>query len=227
MAQTNMILLGPPGAGKGTQAEQLVHDYCPVHVSTGDMLRAAVKAGSELGLQARRHMDAGELVPDALVIGIVRERLAAADIQERGVLLDGFPRTIAQAEALGQAMAELKMTPPVVINLSVADEVLVRRLSGRRMCRACGAIYHVDREGVQVGDECPAEACQGEIYQRDDDRPEAIQERLAVYHRQTSPLIDYYGQQDRLLSIDGSGTPAEVAGRVDAALAERGVRKCG
>lgn len=222
-----MILLGPPGAGKGTQAEQLVHDYCPVHVSTGDMLRAAVKAGSELGLKAKQYMDAGELVPDALVIDIVRERLAAADIQERGVLLDGFPRTIAQAEALGRAMDELRMKPPLVINLSVADEVLVRRLSGRRMCRVCGGIYHVDREGVQVGDECPAQDCQGEIYQRDDDQPEAIQERLGVYHRQTSPLIEYYEKQGCLLSIDGSGTPAQVAARADAALATAGIRKCG
>ncbi|MBU0611072.1 MAG: adenylate kinase [Armatimonadetes bacterium] len=225
MAQTNMILLGPPGAGKGTQAEQLVADYCPVHVSTGDMLRAAVKDGTELGVRAKQFMDAGELVPDELVIGIVKERLAAADIQERGVLLDGFPRTIPQAEALGAAMADLSMVPPVVINLAVDDAILVRRLSGRRMCRGCGAIYNVDRDNVGVGDKCPS--CGGEIYQRDDDCAEAIQERLNVYHRQTSPLIEYYAGQGNLLAIDGSGTPAEVAGRVDEALAARGAGKCG
>lgn len=227
MAQTNMILLGPPGAGKGTQAEQLVKDYDVVHVSTGDMLRAAVKNGTELGLKAKQFMDAGELVTDELVIGIVRERLAEADIQEQGVLLDGFPRTIPQAEALGQAMAELGMTPPLVINLSVPDEVLVRRLSGRRMCRQCGGIFHVDRDHVEAGDSCPADQCEGEIYQRGDDQAEAIQERLSVYHRQTSPLIAYYDKLGRLVNIDGSGTPPEVAKAVDQALDARGLRKSG
>jgi len=224
MAQTNLILLGPPGAGKGTQAEQLVNDYGAVHVSTGDMLRAAVKNGTDLGLQAKQFMDAGELVPDSLVIGIVKERLAAADIQEHGVLLDGFPRTIPQAEALGQAMAELGMSPAVVINLSVPDEVLVRRLSGRRMCRGCGAIYNVDRDGIDVGDKCAP--CGGEIYQRDDDCAEAIQERLHVYQRQTAPLIEYYQAQGNLLAIDGNGDRETVGGRVDAALAARGIGKC-
>lgn len=227
MAQTNMILLGPPGAGKGTQAEQLVKDYDVVHVSTGDMLRAAVKNGTELGLKAKQFMDAGELVTDELVIGIVRERLAEADIQEQGVLLDGFPRTIPQAEALGQAMDSLNMQAPVVINLSVDDAVLVRRLSGRRMCRGCGAIYHCDRDHLDAGDVCPADGCGSEIYQRDDDQAEAIQERLAVYHRQTSPLIDYYRERGNLLMIDGSGTPPEVGVLVDQALAARGIGKCG
>jgi len=225
MAQVNMILLGPPGAGKGTQAEQLVSDYQPVHVSTGDMLRAAVKDGTELGLKAKQFMDAGELVPDALVIGIVKERLAQADIQAQGVLLDGFPRTIPQAEALGEAMGDLKMVPPVVINLAVDDAVLVRRLSGRRMCRGCGAIYNVDRDGIDVGGKCPT--CEGEIYQRDDDQAVAIQERLNVYHRQTSPLIEYYEAQGNLLAIDGSGSPAEVGARVDAALAARRIGERG
>lgn len=225
MGQINLILLGPPGAGKGTQAERLVADYGVVHVSTGDMLRAAVQAGTELGRQAQRYMEAGELVPDELVIGIVRERLAAPDIQTHGVLLDGFPRTIAQAEALGRTMAELNMTPPLVIVLAVPDEILVRRLSGRRMCNKCGAIYHIEREAVEVGDPCPAPGCAGVIYQREDDRPEAIKERLAVYIRQTKPLIDYYERQGNLLSIDGRGTPEEVAQRVGEILAARGLRK--
>lgn len=224
MPQTNFILLGPPGAGKGTQAAQLVNDYCVVHLSTGDMLRAAVANGTELGLKAKAHMDAGELVPDALVIGIVQDRLSSEDIQRNGVLLDGFPRTLPQAEALDKAFEELAMTPPVVVNLSVADEILLRRLTGRRMCRACGAIYHIDRDKLEAGDKCPQ--CGGEIYQRDDDRVEAISERLAVYHRQTSPLIDYYTAHGNLIAIDGSATPPEVGQRVESALTARGIRKC-
>ena len=225
MAQTNFILLGPPGAGKGTQAERLVSDYCVVHVSTGDMLRAAVANGTELGLKAKAHMDAGELVPDALVVGIVSDRLSSEDIQRNGVLLDGFPRTIAQADALATAFKELAMNPAVVVNLSVPDDVLLRRLTGRRMCRGCGAIFHIDRDHVDAGDKCPS--CGGEIYQRDDDRVEAITERLSVYHRQTSPLIEYYSALGSLVQVDGSATPPEVAGRVDSALSAKGIRKCG
>ncbi|MEN6303497.1 MAG: adenylate kinase [Armatimonadia bacterium] len=224
MAQTNFILLGPPGAGKGTQAEQLVSDYCVVHVSTGDMLRAAVASQTELGLKAKAFMDAGELVTDELVIGIVQERLAAEDIQTNGVLLDGFPRTLPQAEALGKAMESLAMNPPVVVNLVVPDDVLLRRLTGRRMCRGCGAIFHIDRDGLDVGDKCPQ--CGGEIYQRADDQVEAISERLSVYHRQTKPLVQYYTETGNLVTIDGSATPPEVAQRVDEALQARGVRKC-
>jgi adenylate kinase len=225
MAQTNFILLGPPGAGKGTQAESLVTDYCVVHVSTGDMLRAAVANGTELGLKAKAHMEAGELVPDALVIGIVSDRLSSEDIQRNGVLLDGFPRTIAQADALDIAFKELAMKAPVVVNLSVPDEVLLRRLTGRRMCRGCGAIYHIDRDGLDVGDKCPS--CGGEIYQRADDCVEAISERLVAYHNQTSPLIEYYSAKGNLVAIDGSATPPEVAGRVESALGAKGIRKCG
>jgi adenylate kinase len=225
MAQTNFILLGPPGAGKGTQAEQLVRDFGVVHVSTGDMLREAVAKQTALGLQAKAHMDAGELVPDALVIGIVRERLDAADIRTQGVLLDGFPRTLAQAEALDAAVVELALNPPLVINLNVPDDILIRRLTGRRMCRACGAIYHIDRDHVDVGDKC--KQCSGEIYQRSDDQVEAISERLAVYKNQTAPLIEYYTKQGQLIDIDGSATPPEVGQRVDAALAAIGLEKCG
>lgn len=219
----NYILLGPPGAGKGTQAEQIAREYGAVHISTGDMLRAAVAAQTELGVQARRYMDAGELVPDELVIGIVRERLDKEDIRAQGALLDGFPRTLAQAEALDEAMRELALSEPVVINLVVPDEVLLRRLTGRRMCRGCGAIYHIDREGLDVGDKCPA--CGGEIYQRSDDDPTAIAERLEAYHRQTAPLIEYYAAKGWLLPIDGTGTPAEVGAALSEALSTLG--KCG
>lgn len=221
MAQ-NFILLGPPGAGKGTQADQIVTEYGALHVSTGDMLRAAVANGTELGIKAKQFMDAGELVTDELVIGIVRERLDAADIRAQGVLLDGFPRTLPQAEALDAAIADLGLGTPLVINLVVPDEVLMRRLTGRRMCKGCGAIYHIDREGLDVGDKCTA--CGAEIYQRSDDAPGPIGERLAVYHKQTAPLISYYEAKGCLLPIDGVGSPAEVGERLTAAMAQRG--KC-
>jgi adenylate kinase len=225
MAATNMILLGPPGAGKGTQAEQLVADYGLIHVSTGDMLRGAVAAGTELGQQAQAFMNRGELVPDELVIGIVRERLDGDDIREQGVLLDGFPRTVAQAEALGEAIKGLALTPPVVVNLTVPSDVLLRRLTGRRMCRQCGAIYHIERDQVETGQRCLVEGCGGEIYQRADDQIEAISERLAVYERQTSPLIEYYQALGQLLDINGDGTPQVVGERVEQALQAAGIGK--
>lgn len=226
MAATNMILLGPPGAGKGTQAERLVADYGLIHISTGDMLRGAVAGGSELGLQAQAYMNRGELVPDELVIGIVRERLDAADIRAQGVLLDGFPRTVAQAEALSEAIIGLALSPPVVVNLTVPSAALLRRLTGRRMCRQCGSIFHIDRDEVEVGTPCPVTGCGGEIYQRGDDQPEPIGERLAVYLRQTAPLIEYYTAKGQLIDIDGDAPPPVVAERVEQALSAAGIEKC-
>lgn len=218
VADWNMILLGPPGAGKGTQAERLVEDYGLVHLSTGDMLRDAVATETELGQKAQGYMDAGDLVPDELVIDIVKDRLDAEDVRENGVLLDGFPRTIPQAEALDEVLADLDLGDVVVVDLDVPDEEVIRRLSGRRSCRDCGAIYHVDREGLDVGDTCPK--CGGEIYQRSDDNPESIAARLSEYRQKTAPLTDYYSRDSRLLSCDGSGTPEETHINITTALKE-------
>jgi len=153
-------------------------------------------------------MDAGELVPDELVIGIIRERLGLDDIKQSGVLLDGFPRTIVQADALQEIMDATELGEVVVINIAAGDDALIRRLAGRRMCRDCDAIFHIDRDGVDAGDECPE--CGGEIYQRSDDQEEAIAERIRTYHAKTAPLIEYYTEKGLLIEIDGSGTPDEV-----------------
>lgn len=219
---TDVILLGPPGAGKGTQAEFLVESLGITHISTGDMLRAAVAKGTTLGLEAKQYMDAGKLVPDELVVGIVRERIVEPDC-EGGFLLDGFPRTIPQAEALDAAIGELGLEAPIVVNMEVEDEELVRRLSGRRMCDQCGAIFHISREDVDTGDACPESGCDGKVYQRSDDQPEAIRERLGVYKAQTEPLIEYYEQKGQLLRVEALGSVAEVNERVTAALGEKGM----
>lgn len=196
----NLILLGPPGAGKGTQAKMLIEQFGIPQISTGDMLRAAVAAGSELGKKAKACMDAGTLVPDDVVIGIVGERLAQPDC-DKGFILDGFPRTVAQADALGETLAAIGKKLDAVISLEVDSEALVERLTGRRTCRACGQGFHVrfdppSKEGV-------CDACGGELYQRDDDREETIRKRLQVYQEQTAPLIDYYQREGLLSSIDG------------------------
>jgi adenylate kinase len=163
-------------------------------------------------------MDAGELVPDEVVIGIVRERLAQADIQERGVLLDGFPRTLAQAEALAEVLSAVGLPAPTVVNLKVGEDELVERLSTRRICRACGAIYNLRYDHLDVGDACPK--CGGEIYMRDDDKPEAIRERLRVYHAQTAPLIEYYRALGQLIEVEAGGRPEEVGDVVVAAVSD-------
>lgn len=221
MADWNMILLGPPGAGKGTQAERLVDDYGLIHLSTGDMLRAAVANDTELGRRAKEYMDAGDLVPDELVIDIVRERLDSEDVREHGVLLDGFPRTIPQAEALDEVLGELDLGEVIVANIQVSDEEVIKRLGGRRMCKDCNAIFHVDRDGLDVGDKCPE--CGGEIYRRSDDTPEAISERLDAYKQKTAPLVDYYARDARLMNVDGSGTPGETHDNLIEALRERDI----
>lgn len=218
--ENNVVLLGAPGAGKGTQAKMLSQRLGVPHISTGDILRGAVAADTELGRQAKGYMDRGELVPDELVIAIARERLREADCAP-GFVLDGFPRTVPQAEALGEVMADLGRAPLLVVNLTVDEDEIVRRLSGRRLCRGCDGIYHIDDEGVEDGGACPSPDCEGELYQRSDDQPEAIRERLAVYRRQTEPLIDYYDERGLLVNVEGEGSPEDIAGRLYAAVAER------
>jgi adenylate kinase len=209
----NVVLLGAPGAGKGTQAKMLSSSLGVPHISTGDILREAVANGTELGAEAKGYMDRGELVPDELVIAIARERLGQPDCKS-GFVLDGFPRTVAQAEALGGTLEDLGREPLTVVNLAVDEDEIVRRLSGRRLCRGCDGIYHVDQPGVESGAPCPAEDCDGELYQRSDDQAEAIRERLNVYKQQTQPLIDYYGERGLLVDVTGEGDPEQIAERV-------------
>ena len=179
----NIVLLGGPGAGKGTLAQQLVAEYGVAHISTGDLLRSAVKSGSELGVQAKKYMDAGELVPDQLVIDLVKERLAADDAQ-KGFILDGFPRTSAQAVALDAELGKMERPLTAALLIDVEPEVIVKRLTSRRMCKECGYI------GSVADASCPK--CGGEMYQRDDDNEATVRNRLDVYEKSTAPLIDYY-----------------------------------
>jgi len=207
----NIVMLGPPGAGKGTQAVRLSERLGVPHISTGDILREAAAQGTQLGREARAYMDRGDLVPDDLVIGIARERLAREDCAA-GFVLDGFPRTVAQAEALDEVMADMQRERLRVLNLQVAEEEILRRLSGRRICRGCEGIFHVDQEGVEAGGSCPK--CGAELYQRTDDAPAAIRERLRVYQRQTEPLIEYYAERGVLTDIVAQGDPAAIADSV-------------
>ncbi|HBP65065.1 MAG TPA: adenylate kinase [Desulfosporosinus sp.] len=198
-----IILMGGPGAGKGTQASPLIERFSIPHISTGDMFRAAIKNGTELGLKAKSFMDAGGLVPDEVTIGIVAERLAMPDCKA-GFLLDGFPRTLAQGDALGQILDGLGMKLDGVINIEVDEAVLIPRLTGRRVCRKCGASYHMifnkpEKEGV-------CGQCGGELYQRSDDTIETAKNRLNVYNQQTEPLIAFYEKQGLLKRINGDQT---------------------
>lgn len=203
----NLVFLGPPGAGKGTQALGVSEKFSIPHISTGDILRNEIKNGTALGLQAKSFMDAGKLVPDEVVIGIVAARLQQPDCKG-GFLFDGFPRTLAQAQALAER-TKIEMA----VNIDVPDEVIVARLSGRRVCKSCGATYHVSN---MKGSVC--QTCGGELIQRDDDAPETVQNRLRVYHEQTQPLIDYYQQQGVLVTVDGTQGIDEVFGAICAEL---------
>ncbi len=185
----NIILMGPPGAGKGTLAKQLKNYYNLVHISTGDMFRDAIKAGTELGKLAKGYIDHGDLVPDEVTIGIVKERLSQKDC-EGGFLLDGFPRTLPQAEALSLLTKEINRPIDTVVNLDCDEKELVRRISGRRVCKTCGAPYHIDTMKPKVDGVC--DLCGGPLYQRADDNEEALKVRLSHYVNQTKPLLDYY-----------------------------------
>jgi adenylate kinase len=202
-----VILLGPPGAGKGTQARQVAARWGVPQIATGDMLREAVAAGTPLGRTAKQHMDAGELVPDRVIIGLVAERLSDADTGP-GFVLDGFPRTVAQAEALGGLLAERGLKLDRVVLFRIAESELVTRLTGRRVCRQCGRNYHATFSPPGVPDRC--DACGGELYQRSDDEEETVRRRLAVYERDTRPLVEYYRQRGLLEEISGAGAVTEV-----------------
>jgi adenylate kinase len=205
----NIVLLGAPGAGKGTQAQKLVEDFGIAHISTGDLLRAAVKEGSRLGREAKSYMDEGKLVPDKLVIDLVKERLDADDAQA-GFILDGFPRNTAQAVTLDSELSDLGKSLDAALLVDVAPEVIVGRLSSRRTCRSCG---YTAPAGVDV---CPS--CGGEMYQRDDDKPETIQHRLDVYQSQTAPLVEYYLGHGILVKVDGDRPVDDVYADVKARL---------
>jgi len=211
----DLILLGPPGSGKGTQAKKMVDRYHLPQISTGDILRAALKEKTSLGLEAKKYMDQGKLVPDDVVVGIVRDRLKASDCRG-GFILDGFPRTVPQAEALGTTLQAMHRGIDYVISIEVANAELLKRLGGRRTCRNCGAMYHLlfdppKKEGV-------CDTCGGELYQRDDDQEKTIRERLKVYDEQTAPLIHYYRGKGLLRAIDGVGEVEEIFQRIVKAI---------
>jgi adenylate kinase len=207
----NLILLGPPGAGKGTQAKMMIDKYQIPQISTGDILRAALKERTPLGLKAKEYMDKGLLVPDEVVIDIIRERLKEPDCRN-GYILDGFPRTVAQAQALDKVLADLHSAIDHVISIEVDKGELIKRLTGRRTCRQCGRGYHVIFDPPQNRDLC--DKCQGELYQRDDDNDDTVRNRLDVYDSQTFPLIQYYKEKNLLRSIEGQGSIQQIFDRI-------------
>jgi adenylate kinase len=216
MSELNLILLGPPGAGKGTQAERLRNDFRLPFISTGVMLRENVEQGTELGLEAKKYMDAGDLVPDELVLAMASERLTQGDAQD-GFILDGFPRTIPQAEALDTQLSELRRRITAAILIDLDDEEVVRRISGRRVCSKSGHNYHVEFDPPKHDEVCDQDGSR--LIQRDDDKPDVVRNRLAVYHAQTEPLIEYYDGNGLLRRIDGSRSPTEVHDHIRAVIA--------
>ncbi len=210
-----MVLLGPPGAGKGTQAVKIAKQYSIPHISTGDIFRAAIKEGTDLGRKAKGYMDKGELVPDSLVTQIVAERIKRDDCAP-GFLLDGFPRTLPQAEALDKILKGNSCPLTAVINMTVDREPLIARLTARRTCSSCGENYNLMSKAPKKEGVC--DKCGGKLYQRDDDKRETIENRLSVYEKQTAPLIQYYQKSGRLVSVSGEGAIDEVSARIRKAI---------
>lgn len=214
----NLLIMGPPGAGKGTQAAELIKELKIPHISTGDMLREAVKQGTEMGKKAKEYMDKGQLVPDDVIIGVVKERLAQPDCKV-GFLLDGFPRTLPQAEALDRTLKEMGIKLDAVINIRVPREKIVDRITGRRVCRSCGDTYHIVNKPPKEEGKC--DKCGGELYQRSDDTAETVNKRLDVYEAQTQPLLEYYGKQGIVLDINGDQPINKVLEDILAALRKK------
>ena len=208
MKTKRLLIMGPPGAGKGTQAANIVTKYGVCHISTGDMFRSAIKNGTEMGKLAQKYIENGELVPDSVTIGIVKERLALADCKEQGFLLDGFPRNLDQAHSLDTILEELGYNLDAVINVSVDNEILISRIIGRRICRSCGATYHVEFNKPQTEGVC--DSCGGELYIRKDDTRETAENRLNVYSSQTQPLLDFYAERGLLVEINGDQAVSKV-----------------
>ncbi|MGC9109010.1 MAG: adenylate kinase [Caldimicrobium sp.] len=207
----NIVFLGPPGAGKGTQAKILIERYGIPQISTGDMLREHRAKGTELGKKAQEYMDKGQLVPDEIILDMVKERLSQPDCQ-KGFILDGFPRTVAQAEALDKLLEEMGKKLDFALALIVPDELLVERLTGRRTCKSCGMMYHIKYKPPKVDNKC--DVCGGELYQRPDDNEETVRNRLKVYHESTAPLIEYYRKKGILREIDGSKSIEEITQQI-------------
>ena len=210
-----IVMLGAPGAGKGTQAKMIAEKYMIPHISTGDIFRANIKNGTELSKQAKEYMDKGQLVPDELTVKILLDRVAQEDCKN-GYVLDGFPRTIPQAEVLDKALTELGDHIDYAIDVNVPDENIIKRMSGRRACLTCGATYHI--EHVPPKKEGICDACGNELVLRDDDKPETVKNRLDVYHKQTQPLIDYYTEKNILKTVDGTVDMMDVFGAITSIL---------
>ncbi len=216
MPELNLIFLGPPGAGKGTQAQRLQRDFRVPYIATGDILREAVKEGSELGQQAKEYMDSGDLVPDELMIELIVARVDEDDSRD-GFILDGFPRTVGQADALNDAFERLGRRLTAALLIDAEDDVLVKRISGRRVCKKAGHNYHVEFDPPKHEGVCDQDGSR--LIQRDDDKPETVRRRLETYHEKTEPLIEYYDERGALRRFDGTRNPDEVHGHVRATIA--------